>query len=109
MNFIAALIICRISKTPVTLNELRQVKKNKNELEPYLRAIIELNKGNITYSREVLLNYHLEHSGNLENISHGLIASKQIGKSLTLKEAIGQDKIGINILEQIKKENENGA
>lgn len=102
MNYITALIVCKISGTPIKFGELLNLRKNKKELEPFLRAIIQLHKGNVNYDRKNLTDYYLN-KGNIENVSHGLVIAKVGGKILSLQEAIEKDKKGIDFIKQFEK------
>lgn len=98
MDYLSALIICKVSGTPIKINELRQIKKNGKELDPFLRAIVELNKGGVKYDRKKMSDYYLN-GGNVENISHGLVIARKVGQFLSLSEAIEIDKKGTDFIE----------
>ena len=77
MNYISALLVCKLSKTPVRFRELRNIRKKEKELAPFLHAIVLLNKGEVAYDREKLTNYYLK-DGNIKNIALGLVIAKKI-------------------------------
>ncbi|RKD91654.1 hypothetical protein [Mangrovibacterium diazotrophicum] len=107
MNYLSALIVCKVSGTPIKISELRHIQKNGKELEPFLRAIVELNKGGVKYDRKKLSDYYLN-GGNVENISHGLVIARKVGQFLSLSEAIDTDKKGLDFIEYFENKLKTG-
>lgn len=101
MNYLTAIIVCKVSGTPIKLGELRNIQKNDKKLEPFLRAIIELHKGGVRYDRKKLTDYYLN-NGNIENVSHALVIAKKVGQFLSLSEAIEKDQKGIDFIEHFE-------
>jgi len=107
MNYLSALIICKVSKTPIKISELRIIQKNGKELASFLRVIVELNKDEVKYDRKKLTDYYLN-GGNIENVSRDLVIARKVGQFLALSEAIETDKKGIDFIKYFENKLKTG-
>jgi uncharacterized protein YqfA (UPF0365 family) len=101
MDYLTAFLSTKVSETPLKFSELRLIRKNKLEIEPYVTSIITLKKAGVIYDRDQLLEYYIS-KGQIENIAYGLVKAKIKGVSLFLSDAIKMDSEGVDLIKLYK-------